>query len=145
MRKALAGIAVTLAALFFTGCTINVGTVPSAKMTADEQDYFACKTWIDAIEKGEEDPNALADGFEEEDLKRNVEVLTRHVNSLKDFDSITAMQVRRLLEAMLEYNTAYLERGELPKDLFDKLSNTLQPERCDELVGWTFNLEAPNN
>jgi hypothetical protein len=145
MREEMTGLAITLAAFFLTGCTINVGTGLSEKMSADEQDYFACKTWIDTIEKGEEDPNALADGFEEKDLKKNIEVLTRHVNSLKDVDSITALQVKRLLEAMLEYNIGYLERGELPVDLFEKLSNTIAPERCDELVGWTFELEVPSN
>lgn len=144
MKRGIKSLAIFLLATSASGCTINLGTGSSAKMTPDEQDFLACKTWIDAIEKGEEDPNALADGWEEADLKKNVEVLTRHVNSLKDVDSITALQVKRLLEAMLEFNSAYLETGELPEDLFDKVSNTIQPDRCDELVGWTFQLEPKN-
>jgi hypothetical protein len=144
MKKFMRGVAVILFAVSLTGCTINVGSGPSERMSADEQDFFACQTWIDAIEGGPENPNALSDGWEEEDLQRNIDVLTRHIDSLKDVDSLTALQVRNLLETMLEFQSSYLERGQWPQDLEDKLVNTLQPsDKCDDLVGWTNDFSNP--
>jgi hypothetical protein len=146
MKKVIQCVAVILFAASLTGCTINVGSGPSEKMSADEQDFFACQTWIDAIEGGQEDPNTLSDGSEEEDLQRNIDVLTRHIDSLKDVDSLTALQVRSQLETMLEFQSAYLERGQWPQDLADKLVNNRQPaDKCDELVGWTYEFEVPSN
>lgn len=138
MTNVAKGVAVILFATLLTGCTINVGTDSSGKMSPDEQDFFACQTWIEAIEGGQGNPNTLSDGSEEEDLQRNIDVLTKHIDSLKDVDSLTALQVRNLLETMLEFQSVYLERGQWPQDVADKLVNTLSPfDKCDELVGWT--------
>jgi hypothetical protein len=146
MKKLSRGLVSLLVVGLLSGCTINVGSGPSEKMSADEQDFFACQTWIDTIEGGQGNPNTLSSGSEEEDLQRNIDVLTRHIDSLKDVDSLTALQVRNLLETMLEFQSAYLERGQWPQDLADKLVNSLSPyEKCDELVGWTNKLEVPNN
>ena len=137
--------ATVLVATLLSGCTINVGTESSEQMSPDKQDFLACEIWIEAIEGGPDNPDSIIAGSEDEpDLERNIQVLTRHVASLKDVDSLTALQVRKLLETMLEFNSAYLERGQWPQDLSEKLINTYQPsDKCDELVGWTNDFSNP--
>jgi hypothetical protein len=145
MKKFMQGVAVILFAVSLTGCTINVGSGPSEQASPDKQDFLACEIWIEAIEGGPDNPDSIIAGSEkEEDLERNIQVLTRHVATLKDVDSLTALQVRKLLENMLEFNSAYLERGQWPEDISEKMLNSVLPtDKCDELVGWTNDFSNP--
>jgi hypothetical protein len=149
MTKIFKGVAVLLFAALLTGCTINVGTDLSGKMSPDEQDFLACELWIEGIGGfSESNPGTLTGQPEDDEIKKqNISVLSGYIERLRDVDSTLALQVRRILENMREYNTIHLETGEYPFDLSISQMDPIGPagEKCDELVGWEYELEVPSN
>jgi hypothetical protein len=149
MTKIFKGVAVLIFAALLTGCTINVGTDSSGKMSPDEQDFLACELWIEGIGGfSESNPGTLTSQPEDDEIKKqNISVLSGYIERLRDVDSTLALQVKRILENMREYNTIHLETGEYPFDLSISQMDLVGPasEKCDELVGWEYELEAPVN
>lgn len=149
MTKVGKGVAIILFVTFLTGCTINVGTDASGKMSPDEQDFLACELWIEGIGGFSESNLGTLTGQPEDDeiKKQNISVLSGYIERLGDVDSTLALQVKRILENMREYNTIHLETGEYPFDLSFSQQSAVGPagEKCDELVGWEYELEVPSN
>jgi hypothetical protein len=148
MTRIIKGLATIVFAALLTGCTINIGT-ESSEMSSDEQDFLACELWIEGIGGTDEsNPGTLTSVPDDDEIKKqNINVLNGYIDRLSDVDSTLALQVRRILENMLEYNTIHLETGEYPFDLANSKIGPVGPagEKCDELVGWEYELEVPSN
>jgi hypothetical protein len=149
MTYIIRGVTAVLSIALLTGCTINVGTDSSGKMSPDAQDFLACELWIEGIGgASDSNPGTLTGQPEDDEIKKqNISVLSGYIERLRDVDSTLALQVRRILENMREYNTIHLETGEYPFDLSISQMDPVGPagEKCDELVGWEYELEVPSS
>jgi hypothetical protein len=152
MVKAKNLIALALPAILLTGCTININSPSTESLSSEKQDFLACELWIGGLggngklnsPPGELTPSAMA---ADDAVKiQNIEVLNGYLEKLRNVDSLLALQVKRILENELEYNTTYLETGEYPWDLALSQLESLAPagKKCAEL-GWEFNSGLPND